>query len=100
MGTIIEKKADTEQEKVRRLPLGIKLSFGIGDISNNIFIVTTGMYLLFFMTNVLSVSTPFYLDQYLGELFRCGIPVIERLSRFIKRIYLGNQVHKGLLPLC
>jgi len=56
MGTIIEKKAGTEQKKVQRLPLGIKLSFGIGDISNNIFIVTTGMYLLFFMTNVLGID--------------------------------------------
>ena len=56
MGTIIEKKTDTEQKKVQRLPLGIKLSFGIGDISNNIFIVTTGMYLLFFMTNVLGIN--------------------------------------------
>ena len=56
MGTIIEKKTGTEQKKVQRLPLGIKLSFGIGDISNNIFIVTTGMYLLFFMTNVLGIN--------------------------------------------
>ncbi len=39
-----------------KLPLGIKLSFGIGDISNNIFIVTTGMYLLFFMTNVVGIN--------------------------------------------
>lgn len=56
MGTIIEKNTGTEQKKVQRLPLGIKLSFGIGDISNNIFIVTTGMYLLFFMTNVLGID--------------------------------------------
>ena len=56
MGTIIETKTGTEQKKVQRLPLGIKLSFGIGDIANNIFIVTTGMYLLFFMTNVLGIN--------------------------------------------
>ena len=56
MGTIIEKETGTEQKRVQRLPLGIKLSFGIGDISNNIFIVTTGMYLLFFMTNVLGIN--------------------------------------------
>jgi len=42
--------------KRSKLPLGIKLSFGIGDISNNIFIVTTGMYLLFFMTNVVGIN--------------------------------------------
>jgi glycoside/pentoside/hexuronide:cation symporter, GPH family len=39
-----------------KLPLSIKLSYGIGDISNNLFIVTTGMYLLFFLTNVLGVD--------------------------------------------
>ncbi|MEI6186621.1 MAG: MFS transporter, partial [Dehalococcoidia bacterium] len=39
-----------------RLPLGIKLSYGIGDIANNLFIVTTGMYLLFFLTNVIGVN--------------------------------------------
>jgi sugar (glycoside-pentoside-hexuronide) transporter len=39
-----------------KLSLGIKLSFGIGDIAMNIFIVTTGMYLLFFLTNVVGVN--------------------------------------------
>lgn len=39
-----------------RLPLGIKLSYGIGDIASNFFIVTTGMYLLFFLTNVIGVN--------------------------------------------
>jgi sugar (glycoside-pentoside-hexuronide) transporter len=56
MGTTIEKKAGTEQKKIQGLPFGIKLSYGIGDISNNIFIVTTGMYLLFFMTNVVGIA--------------------------------------------
>jgi len=58
MGTVSEKKtgAGSEQQKVQRLPFGIKLSYGIGDISNNIFIVTTGMYLLFFLTNVVGVD--------------------------------------------
>jgi GPH family glycoside/pentoside/hexuronide:cation symporter len=54
MGTAMEKQA--VQEKHSKLPLGIKLSYGIGDISNNIFIVTTGMYLLFFLTNVVGVN--------------------------------------------
>jgi len=54
MGTAMEKQA--VQEKHTKLPLGIKLSYGIGDISNNIFIVTTGMFLLFFLTNVLGVN--------------------------------------------
>ncbi len=58
MGTEAEKQtaAGAGPEKTRKLPLGIKLSYGIGDISNNIFIVTTGMYLLFFLTNVLGVN--------------------------------------------
>ncbi len=58
MGTDAEKQtaAGAGPEKSRKLPLGIKLSYGIGDISNNIFIVTTGMYLLFFLTNVVGVN--------------------------------------------
>jgi GPH family glycoside/pentoside/hexuronide:cation symporter len=44
------------KKKTQRLPFGIKLSFGIGDIASNIFIVTTGMYLLFFMTNVVGID--------------------------------------------
>lgn len=56
MGTNIKKKTSSLQNKIQRLPFGIKLSFGIGDISNNIFIVTTGMYLLFFMTNVVGIA--------------------------------------------
>ncbi len=58
MGTIIENKTGTgtEQKKIQGLPFGIKLSYGLGDIANNIFIVTTGMYLLFFMTNVVGVN--------------------------------------------
>lgn len=40
----------------KRLPFGIKLGYGIGDIASNFFIVTTGMYLLFFLTNVVGVN--------------------------------------------
>ena len=40
----------------KKLPLGIKFSYGIGDIASNFFIVTTGMYLLFFLTNVVGVN--------------------------------------------
>jgi glycoside/pentoside/hexuronide:cation symporter, GPH family len=47
---------DTGAGKVKLLPFGIKLSYGIGDIANNIFIVTTGMYLLYFLTNVVGVN--------------------------------------------
>jgi len=42
--------------KSHHVQFGIKLSYGIGDISNNIFIVTTGMYLLFFLTNIIGVN--------------------------------------------
>ena len=56
MGTSGEKTTGTSQEKAQPLPFAIKLSYGIGDISNNLFIVTTGMYLLFFLTNVVGVN--------------------------------------------
>jgi len=58
MNNTIEKKNTTKarQKEIHRLPLGIKLSFGIGDIASNLFIVTTGMYLLFFMTNVVGID--------------------------------------------
>lgn len=50
------KEAITPIGKSQKVGFGIKLSYGIGDISNNLFIVTTGMYLLFFLTNVLGVN--------------------------------------------
>jgi len=53
---VSKREEDTKQKKTRKLPFGIKLSYGIGDIANNFFIVTTGMYLLFFMTNVLGIN--------------------------------------------
>ncbi len=46
----------TPPKGTHKLPLGIKLSFGIGDIASNFFIVTTGMYLLYFLTNVVGVN--------------------------------------------
>jgi len=54
--TVSKREEDTKQKKTQKLPFGIKLSYGIGDIANNFFIVTTGMYLLFFMTNVLGIN--------------------------------------------
>ncbi|MFH1853456.1 MAG: MFS transporter [Candidatus Neomarinimicrobiota bacterium] len=39
-----------------KLPLNLKIGYGIGDIGSNIFIVTSGMFLLFFLTNVLGVE--------------------------------------------
>lgn len=48
--------SSTADTRGKKLPLGIKFSYGIGDIGNNLFIVTTGMYLLFFLTNVLGVN--------------------------------------------
>ena len=41
---------------VKKLPLKLKLGYGIGDIGCNIFIVSTGMFLLFFLTDVLGVD--------------------------------------------
>lgn len=40
----------------RRLSFKEKLGYGLGDIGSNIFIVTTGMFLLFFMTDVLKIN--------------------------------------------
>ena len=40
----------------QRLSFGTKLTYGIGDVASNIFIVTTGMYLLFFLTDTLGVN--------------------------------------------
>jgi len=39
-----------------KLSFGLKFGYGIGDIGCNIFIVTSGMFLLFFLTNVLGVE--------------------------------------------
>jgi GPH family glycoside/pentoside/hexuronide:cation symporter len=49
-------KGGTTAAGAVKLPLGMKLSYGIGDIASNLFIVTTGMYLLFFLTNVVGVE--------------------------------------------
>ncbi|MBU2510171.1 MFS transporter [bacterium] len=51
---------DKDSEKTATTPvklsLGLKLGYGIGDIGCNIFIVSTGMFLLFFLTNVLGIE--------------------------------------------
>lgn len=39
-----------------KVPFGIKLGYGIGDISSNFFIVISGFYLLFFLTDVVGVA--------------------------------------------
>ncbi|MBU2648944.1 MFS transporter, partial [bacterium] len=39
-----------------RLPLLTKIGYGLGDVGSNFFIVTTGMFLLFFLTNILGVE--------------------------------------------
>ncbi len=38
------------------LPFKMKLGYGLGDIGSNIFIVTTTMFLLYFMTDVLKIN--------------------------------------------
>ena len=42
--------------KTKKLSFGLKMGYGIGDIGSNIFIVTSGMFLLFFLTNILGVE--------------------------------------------
>jgi len=39
-----------------KLSLGIKIGYGLGDVGSNFFIVTTGMFLLFFLTDILGVE--------------------------------------------
>jgi len=46
----------TGETAVSRLSLGVKLGYGVGEIGINIFIVTTGMFLLYYMTNVLKIN--------------------------------------------
>ena len=38
------------------LSLGIKLGYGVGDVGSNFFIITTGMFLLYFLTSVLGIE--------------------------------------------
>ncbi|NHZ85380.1 MAG: MFS transporter [Planctomycetia bacterium] len=42
--------------KEEKLSCGLKVGYGIGDIGSNIFIVTSGLFLLFFLTNILGVN--------------------------------------------
>ena len=41
---------------IKKLSFGLKLGYGIGDVGCNIFIVTSGMFLLYYLTNVLGVE--------------------------------------------
>lgn len=42
--------------KNKKLAFGLKIGYGIGDIGSNIFIVTSGLFLLFFLINILGVK--------------------------------------------
>jgi sugar (glycoside-pentoside-hexuronide) transporter len=42
--------------KNKKLSFGLKVGYGIGDVGSNIFIVTSGLFLLFFLTNILGVE--------------------------------------------
>jgi glycoside/pentoside/hexuronide:cation symporter, GPH family len=44
------------KNKTKKLSFGLKVGYGIGDVGSNIFIVTSGLFLLFFLTNVLDVN--------------------------------------------
>jgi len=45
-----------ENRKHQKLSFGVKLGYGIGDIGSNFFIITTVMFLLFFLTNVVGIE--------------------------------------------
>jgi GPH family glycoside/pentoside/hexuronide:cation symporter len=47
---------NTSRAEGFRVSLGIKLAYGIGDIGSNIFIVASGFFLLFFLTNVVGIE--------------------------------------------
>ncbi|TFH43625.1 MAG: MFS transporter, partial [Chrysiogenales bacterium] len=40
----------------KKVATSIKLAYGVGDIGSNIFIVTSGFFLLFFLTNVVGIN--------------------------------------------
>ena len=42
--------------KNKKLSFGLKVGYGIGDVGSNIFIVTSGLFLLFFLTNILGID--------------------------------------------
>ena len=48
----------TKKDKIKnkKLSFGLKVGYGIGDVGSNIFIVTSGLFLLFFLTNILGVK--------------------------------------------
>ena len=41
---------------VKKVATSIKLAYGFGDIGSNIFIISSGFFLLFFLTNVVGVN--------------------------------------------
>lgn len=54
-----DQKLDTitkNKMKNKKLAFGLKIGYGIGDIGSNIFIVTSGLFLLFFLINILGVA--------------------------------------------
>ncbi len=46
----------TPEGALKKVAPSIKLAYGFGDIGSNIFIVTSGFFLLFFLTNVVGVN--------------------------------------------
>ena len=45
-----------ESTEVGKVPFWVKLGYGIGDIGSNFFIVVTGFFLLFFLTDIVGVE--------------------------------------------
>jgi len=50
------KPAERPSGAIGRVAASIKLAYGFGDIGSNIFIVTSGFFLLFFLTNVVGIN--------------------------------------------
>ena len=48
--------SNNSDHKMKKLSFGLKFGYGIGDVGSNIFIVTSGLFLLFYLTNILGIN--------------------------------------------
>jgi len=47
---------NTQKIRIEQIPFTAKVGYGIGDIGCNIFIVSSGLFLLYFLTNIIGVE--------------------------------------------
>ncbi len=51
-----ENRSTVRESRASRLPLRVKLGFGIGDLGGNLFFTAMGFYSLFYLTDVVGIS--------------------------------------------